>query len=165
MLFLTILLPATAIAWLVGRRSSGWRDHARRGLAAAMIVAGITHFTKVDPFVQHLPDWVPSRETIVYVTGVIEIILGGALLLARGRRRAVGRAVAVYLLAVFPANVYVAVSDVEVTGQPGGASAWIRLPLQAVFIAWAVMGTTPSRTAHETSVDDAASARPLTLRP
>jgi uncharacterized membrane protein len=149
MLFLAILIPATAIAWLLGRRSSGWRDHARRGLAAAMIVAGITHFTKVDTFVQHLPDWVPSREIIVYLTGVIEIILGGALMFAHAQRPAVGRLVAAYLLAVLPANIYVAVSDVDVTGQPGGAHAWIRLPLQALFIAWALVSTTPSRTEHE----------------
>lgn len=158
MLFLTILIPATAIAWVLGRRSSGWRDHARRGLAAAMIVAGITHFTKVDTFVQHLPDWVPSREIIVYLTGVIEIILGGALLFAHAQRKAVGRLVAAYLLAVLPANIYVAVSDVDVTGQPGGAHAWIRLPLQALFIAWALVSTAPSRSQHGTAVAEPAAA-------
>ena len=42
---------------------------------------------------------------------------------------------------MFPANVYVAVADVDVEGQPGGVFQWIRLPLQAVFIAWALWST------------------------
>ena len=42
---------------------------------------------------------------------------------------------------VFPGNVYVAVFDVEVDGQPGGAYPWVRLPLQVLFIAWALWCT------------------------
>ena len=51
---------------------------------------------------------------------------------------------AAYLIAVFPANIYVAVADVDVTGQPGGLQAWLRLPLQVLFIAWALVSTTPT---------------------
>ena len=151
MQFLTILVLLTAIAWLVGRRRNRWRDHARRGLAAAMIVAGITHFANVEPFVQHLPDWVPTRETVVYLTGVVEVALGLALLLPTGHRTTTGRLVATYLVAVLPANVYVAVADIDVTGLPGGVHAWIRLPLQLLFIAWAVISTTPNRNSPPTS--------------
>ena len=136
MLFLAILLASTAIAWLVGRRTGTARDHARRGFAGAMVIAGISHLTKSEPFVQHMPDWVPGRELIVLASGVVEIALGVALLRLAEHRRSVGRVLGAYLLAVFPANVYVAVADVEVTDQPGGVYAWIRLPLQAVFIAW-----------------------------
>ena len=53
---------------------------------------------------------------------------------------------AAYLVAVFPANIYVAVADVDVTGQPGGFQAWLRLPLQVLFIAWALASTTPTPT-------------------
>ena len=48
---------------------------------------------------------------------------------------------ALYFLAIFPSNVYVAVFDVEVDGQPGGAYPWLRLPLQLLFIAWALWST------------------------
>ena len=146
MQFVAILSASTALAWLIGRRKGGWRDHARRGLAAAMIVAGITHFARADPFVQHLPDWVPVREGLVYLTGAIEIALGVALIRSTRHRATVGRVLAAYLIAVFPANVYVAVADVDVDGQPGGAQAWLRLPLQVLFIAWALVSTTPSTT-------------------
>jgi uncharacterized membrane protein len=151
MSFLFILIASTGIAWLVGRRKGSARDHARRGLAIAMVIAGITHFTRSEPFVQHLPDWVPGRELLVYLSGAVEILFGVALVRFSQARETVGRLLAMYLLAVFPANVYVALADVEVTGQAGGVFAWIRLPLQAVFIVWALWCTTePS--SHEALV-------------
>jgi uncharacterized membrane protein len=147
MLFLAILIVSTAVAALAGRRKGGWRDHCRRGLAAAMVVAGASHFAHSEPFVQHLPDWVPAREALVYITGAVEIAFGAALLFSKAHRTTVGRLLAAFLLAVFPANIYVAVADVEVSGQPGGVYAWIRLPLQLLFIVWALYSTGP-QSAH-----------------
>jgi uncharacterized membrane protein len=144
MQFVAILLASTAVAWFFGRRTGGWRDHARRGLAAAMIVAGLTHFARVEPFVQHLPDWVPAREALVYLTGAVEIALGVALARSTRHRATIGRVLTAYLIAVFPANIYVAVADIDVSGQPGGLQAWLRLPLQGLFIAWALVSTTSS---------------------
>ena len=91
MQLVAILSASTALAWLIDRRKGGWRDHARRGLAAAIIVAGITHFARAEPFVQHLPDWVPAREGLVYLTGAIEIALGVALIRSTRHRATVGR--------------------------------------------------------------------------
>ncbi len=144
MQFVAILVASTAVAWFLGRRTGGWRDHARRGLAAAMIVAGLTHFARVEPFVQHLPEWIPAREALVYITGALEVALGIALMRSTRHRTTVGRVVAAYLIAVFPANIYVAVADIDVDGQPGGLQAWLRLPLQALFVAWALVSTTPT---------------------
>ena len=157
MLFLAILVTATAIAALA-RRQSSWRDHARRGLSAAMVFAGFSHLAKPDPFTQHLPDWVPAAGVIVAITGLIEIAIGAALVWHRLPREVVGRLTAAYLLAVFPANVYVAVADVEVDGQPGGVFQWLRLPLQAVFIAWALWSTRP-----EGSIERASAPRQRSL--
>ena len=52
-----------------------------------------------------------------------------------------GLALAAYFVAVFPANVYVAVADVAVDGQPGGWYPWLRLPFQVLFVAWALWST------------------------
>ena len=121
MQFLTILIPSTAIAWSSVAAAAEWRDHARRGLAAAMVVAGASHFARSEQFVQHLPGWVPAREALVFITGAVEIALGAALFFSGGHRVTIGRLLAAYLVAVFPANIYVAVADVDVTGQAGGA--------------------------------------------
>jgi uncharacterized membrane protein len=146
MQFVAILFASTALAWFLGRRTGGWSDHARRGFAAAMIVAGLTHFARGELFVQHLPEWIPAREALIYITGALEVALGIALMRSRRHRTSVGRVVAAYLIAVFPANIYVAVADIDVDGQPGGLQAWLRLPLQVLFVAWALVSTrsTPS---------------------
>ncbi len=144
MLFLLILLLATLAAAGVARLRAGdvpLRRSARQGLGIALIAAGISHLVDATPFQQHLPDFVPAAAAIVVVSGVIEIVLGLALIVARSSVRRVGLIAAAFLVGVFPANVYVAVADVEVDGLPGGIYRWIRLPLQAIFVGWAWWST------------------------
>jgi uncharacterized membrane protein len=140
MIFLLVLVIATgaaaAVLALCGRFST--RLAALIGMTTAMCFAGVSHLILPVPFVQHLPPWVPLREELVFVTGFLEIALGLALLLRQPLRRPAGLVLAGYLVAVFPANVYVAVADIDVDGQPGGLYPWLRLPLQLLFIAWAL---------------------------
>ena len=138
MLFLALLVVGTAVAWLVSRQHSTWRDHFRRGFGAAMIVAGLSHLARPEPFLQHLPDWMPWPDATVAVTGILEIALGILMFRPQRLRERIGLALVTYLVAVFPANVYVAIEGIDVQGQPDGPYAWLRLPLQAlfVFLAW-----------------------------
>lgn len=148
MIFLAVLAVATlvaAAAQQVRAHRSQPRDAARLGMAIAMVVAGVTHWLNPTPFLQHLPPWVPLAEPLIYVTGLVEIGLGVALVLRQPWRRLAGWALAAYLVAVFPSNVYVAVANVDVDGQPGGWYPWLRLPLQALFIAWALRSTRDER--------------------
>lgn len=142
MILLLVLLLATAAAAvaLTLRRRFSLRLAAGWGMAVAMCFAGLSHLLMPAPFVQHLPPWVPLREGLVLVTGVLEIALGAALLRRQPGRRRAGVLLAAYLVAVFPANVYVAVAGVEIDGMPA-ASSWLRLPLQILFVAWAVWST------------------------
>jgi uncharacterized membrane protein len=143
MIFLLALLGATLVAAVLparfGPRST--RRAARLGMAAAMVLAGASHWTMPTPFIQHLPSWVPAAETLILLTGGIEIALGAALLVRQPWRRLAGLALAAYLVAVFPSNVYVAIAAVDVEGQPGGWYPWLRLPLQMLFVAWALWST------------------------
>ncbi len=143
MIFLLVLALATMTSATVTglRHRFSPRGAARLGMAIAMAFAGASHLILPTPFIQHLPPWLPLRGEIVVVSGLVEIALGIALLLPAPARRRVGVALAVYLLAVFPGNVYVAVFDVDVDGQPGGAYTWVRLPLQLLFIVWALWST------------------------
>jgi uncharacterized membrane protein len=154
MLFLVVLAVGTGGAWLVGRRHGTWRDHARRGLGVAMVVAGASHLLRPEPFEQHLPDWVPLLEAVVAVTGIMEIAFGLLLFRPVRYRLQVGRALALYFVAVFPANVYVAIEGIDVDGQPGGAYPWIRLPLQALFVFLAWWSTRTDEVAVAQTSDD-----------
>ena len=143
MLFLIVLAVATAVAVLVHRlrRGRGLREPARVGMAAAMIFAGVSHWLMPVPFLQHVPPFIPAPDLVVLLTGVIEVFLGAALLTPPRWRRRAGLLLAAYLIAVFPGNLYVALAGVDVQGQPGGWYPWARLPLQALFIAWALWST------------------------
>ena len=162
MLFLTILVLGTAVAWLVGRQRSTWRDHFRRGLGAAMIVAGLSHLARPEPFLQHLPGWMPWPDATIAVTGIVEIALGALMYRPERLRHRVGLALGAYLVAVFPANVYVAIEGIDVQGQPDGPYAWLRLPLQALFVFLAWWSTRPAvNELHTASGASITASRPL----
>lgn len=142
MIFSIVLLVAFGIVWTVTRGRWDARTQWRHALAAGMAVAGLTHFISPLPFVQHMPEWVPVRYLIVYASGVFEIAIGLALFVTPRRLlSAIGAVLALYLVAVFPANVYVAVAGVDVVGQPGGLYPWLRLPFQALFVWLALWAT------------------------
>jgi uncharacterized membrane protein len=148
MTFLLILVLATLAAAGQARIRSGavrWRRAAQHGLGISFVVAGASHLVNTRPFEQHLPDWVPAATTIIVVSGIAEIGLGLALVAARRSAPVVGTAATVFLVGVFPANVYVAVAGVDVDGLPGGLYPWLRLPLQAVFVVWTWACTRPLR--------------------
>ena len=156
MIFLLALTLATAACAAIAscRRRFSPRDAARSGMAIALAFAGASHLFLATPFIQHLPPWVPLRAEIVLVSGLVEIAFGIALLLKPPARRRLGVALALYYVAVFPGNVYVAVLDVDVDGQPGGVYPWVRLPLQLLFIAWALWSTREASPSVKRDVDD-----------
>jgi uncharacterized membrane protein len=138
MMVLAVLVGTYVLARLLPskRASRSSPDAARVAMATAMGMAGASHLANPRPFVQHLPEFVPAREGIILGTGLLEMLLGAALASPTRRRREIALALAAYLIAVFPANVYVAVAGVRIEGLPGASHPWLRLPLQAVYVAW-----------------------------
>ena len=101
------------------------------------VFAGVMHFVIPKTYAAIVPDWLPRHREIVYASGVAEIA-GGALVL-HPRTRQIGSLWSIAtLLAVFPANVHMALKPDRYKEVPGGPVAlWGRLPVQALFIAWA----------------------------
>ena len=120
---------------------SSLRTVVRIGVAIILAGTGVGHFTSPRPFIEHLPAFVPLRGELVAFTGAVELALAIGLLGPRRWHRPVGLAVAAYLLAVLPANVYAAVSQVPIEGVPNGWIRWARLPLQLPLIAAALWST------------------------
>jgi uncharacterized membrane protein len=105
---------------------------ARLLLGAFFLAAGTLHFLKPRPYVAIVPDALPRKLELVYASGVAEIA-GGAGVLAG--RRAAGWWLIATLLAVFPANVNMAVNADRFRAVPEPLL-WARLPAQGLLIAW-----------------------------
>jgi uncharacterized membrane protein len=107
----------------------------RLPLAAFFLAAGSLHFLRPRMYEAIVPDALaPRRREIVYASGVAELA-GGAGLLHPRTSRAAGWWLIATLVAIFPANVHMAVHPERYRGIPRWALI-ARLPLQGVCIAW-----------------------------
>lgn len=123
--------------------TGAWVRHvARVVLGGFLLVAGVAHLVDVEAFLAQVPPWLPAREAVVLVSGVVELALGAALLLARGRRRAqVGVVVAAFLVAVFPGNVSQWLTGADAFGLETDGARLARLFFQPPLVAWALWCT------------------------
>lgn len=108
-------------------------------LALFMIVGGINHFLTPEFYLRMMPPYIPAPEFMVALSGVIEVVLGIALLIPRTRVLAAWGIIAL-LIAVFPANIHMYLNQEQWPEIPPMVTL-IRLPFQLVFIAWAWMFT------------------------
>lgn len=113
-----------------------WRLGLRVALAVFFVLAGANHFRASRAYLAIMPPWLPGPRVLVYLSGALEIV-GGLGVLHPRTRIAAGILLIGLLLAVLPANLHMALHDVQPRGWtlPRWAL-WARLPFQLVFIAW-----------------------------
>ncbi len=111
-------------------------DRARLRAATMMAGMGLAHFVLPGPFERIVPRWFPWRREAVLVSGAAEMA-SGALLASPRTRRAGGWLMLVTVVAVYPANIQMALDASR--GRPQvrvpAWLAWSRLPLQVPMIA------------------------------
>jgi uncharacterized membrane protein len=99
------------------------------------LAAGALHFIRPGMYEAIVPACLPAHRELVLASGAAEM-LGGAGLVHPATRRLAGWWLVATLIAIFPANVWMA-QHPERYRVPGGRRALLaRLPLQAVFVAW-----------------------------
>lgn len=118
----------------------------RRQLALYIFVllffgAGVSHFIIDHFFIEAMPEWVPFRRTIVYISGIVEMAIA-ILLIYKPTRAKAGVWTALFLILVFPVNIYMAFTPGQY--QLPSFALWLRLPLQIVLIWWVLKATKPS---------------------
>jgi len=106
-----------------------------RLLGLVFVLAGLNHFRSPRTYEAIMPPELPAHTELVLASGVAEIA-GGLAVLHPRTRRAGGLWLIVTLVAVFPANLHMAVRADQYAKIPE-ALLWARLPLQAAFIGWA----------------------------
>jgi uncharacterized membrane protein len=113
----------------------------RYGLAALFVAAGVLHFVRPEAYLKIMPPFVPWPRAAVLVSGIAEVAGGLGLLWPRTRRMAAWGLVAL-LVAVFPANVHMALHPADVAPGVPVWLLWARLPLQPLLVwgVWKVRG-------------------------
>jgi uncharacterized membrane protein len=108
----------------------------RIGVCAVFLFTAVGHFLKTDSMIPMLPRAVPARRVLIYLSGIIEVLFAVAVV-ALEDPRYVGWALVVYLIFIFPSNVYAAIERIPFGGHSMGPRyLYVRLPLQLLLILW-----------------------------
>lgn len=137
---LIFLLATFALLWAVNRflLSRRWNLAfiGRASMAVMLIVTGISHFTNTAEMVSMMPDFMPAKRGIVYLTGVVELVAVVGLLWERTSRLA-SILLIVFFIAILPANIAGSLKSVQYGGMEYGPLYLLfRIPLQLFFIGW-----------------------------
>ena len=116
---------------------------ARVALGIALGYAGFTHLTSSRlEFQAQVPNWVPfSADFVVLASGVVEIVLGLALVFLVKYQVQVGWFVAAFFVAIFPGNISQYVNGIDAFGLDTDRARLVRLFFQPVLVAWALWAT------------------------
>jgi uncharacterized membrane protein len=111
--------------------------------AALFLFTGTVHLFDPGLFRPVMPPWIPFPRACVIVSGIAELLGAVGLLVPNSSiQQAAGLGLTLLLIAIFPANIYMATHHIRIHGFPSHSwMTWVRLPLQALFI-WGVIWCT-----------------------
>jgi uncharacterized membrane protein len=112
-------------------------------LGVVLLSAGVSHLTvsRVE-FQAQVPTWLPlDPDFVVVSSGVVEILLGLALITLWRFRKRVGVLVALFFVAIFPGNISQFVNGIDAFGLNSDSARAVRLLFQPVLVLWALWST------------------------
>src|SRR5687767_6295198 len=141
-LLATFVLSVFAIRWL--RKSHDLPFAARIALSVMLLFTSIGHFMYTNGMAMMLPDFIPYKTEMVYLTGIIEILAAIGLQIRRLRKLTAWLLI-LFFVVVLSANINAAIKHVDYqTGSLEGKGTeylWFRIPLQLFFILWTYMSS------------------------
>ncbi len=139
---LIVLLVVFAISLFISKIFCGNFDFALSGriaLSAMLVFSAMGHFAFTNGMSLMLPDFIPFKTEVVYLTGVVEFIFAIGLLFP-DYKILTAYLLIIFLILVLPANIYASIKQVDyqkATFDGNGLTyLWFRIPLQFLFIIW-----------------------------
>lgn len=140
---LFVLLISFLVAVVSIRITTGSYDWQLAGciaLAVMLLFTATGHFAFTKGMALMVPGFIPAKEAVVYLTGIIEIAAAIGLLIP-GMRLLTGWLLIAFFIVMLPANIQAAIRHIDyqhaTQAGPGLSYLWFRVPLQLLFIAWA----------------------------
>jgi uncharacterized membrane protein len=112
-------------------------------LGVVLVSAGVSHLTvsRVE-FQAQVPTWLPlDPDFVVISSGIVEILLGLALITLWPLRKRVGLVAALFFVAIFPGNINQLVNGIDAFGLNSDSARATRLLFQPVLVLWALWST------------------------
>lgn len=148
---LIVLLAVFALSLLITKMVRGKVEHALSGriaLSVMLVFTAIAHFAFTKGLSMMLPDFIPFKTEIIYLTGLLEIAAAIGLFIPRYSVLTAWLLIAFFLL-ILPANIYAAIHHIDYQNSTfdgnGLPYLWFRVPLQVVFIVWTYMSAIKRR--------------------
>lgn len=139
---LIILLVVFAIALLVMKFATHHYNlplSGRIAMCVMLLFTALGHFVFTKGMEMMIPDFIPFRKELVYLTGLLEIMLGIGLLFSSTRGYSAWILIIFFIL-ILPANIKAAIEHIDIQkgtfDGPGLKYLWFRIPLQLFFILW-----------------------------
>lgn len=137
-----VLLISFIVSIIIIRLAKRNMDYALAGrisLVCMFIFTGIGHFIFSDGMSAMIPRFIPYKKELVFITGIMEIVLGAGLLFPKYQKVSAWLLI-LFLFLVLPANIKAALEHINYqTGKmdgPGTAYLWVRIPLQLFYVIW-----------------------------
>jgi len=144
---LIILLLSFAISTFVIKFTKKEYDFAlsaRIAMSIMLVFTAIGHFAFTKGMSMMIPQFIPFKESFVYLTGIFEILLAIGLLIPKLKVLSAWTLIA-FLLLMLPANIYASLNNVNYQKGTfdgnGIIYLWFRIPLQILFIIWVYIST------------------------
>jgi len=142
MFLLYILLGVFAAGLLVTHYFTNKINYSLSGRIAMSVILLITaygHFIYVSGMVLMIPDFVPFKTELVYITGIIEFLAAIGLLIT-SLQSVTAWLLIIFFLLILPANINATLKHVDLftgnTTGPGVTYLWFRIPMQVLLIVW-----------------------------
>ena len=139
---LFVLLGTFVISLLATKLLTGQYDYflsGRIAMSVMLLFTAIGHFKLTKGMTMMMPDFIPYKKQLVYLTGIIEIAAAIGLLLPR-LQEITAWLLIMFFIVILPPNINAAIKHIDyekVTYErPGANYLWFRVPLQLFFIAW-----------------------------
>ncbi len=139
---LYVLVGAFIISTVILKLAFGAFDYSLSGriaMSTMLLFTAVSHFVFVNGMALMIPDFIPFKKFLVYLTGVIEMAAAAGLLIPALKYLTSWLLIAFFIL-ILPANINAALKHINLEKASdegyGPKYLWFRIPLQVFFIAW-----------------------------
>lgn len=129
-------------------RKNNWAWSARIAMSLMLLFTAMGHFMFTDGMAEMIPDLIPFKKEMIYITALLEILGAVAIQIPQLRATSAWLLILFFIL-ILPANIKASIESINYqTGELDGNGItylWFRIPIQILFIIWVYLSSIHSK--------------------